>query len=527
MSDVSPAEHQRRTFALISHPDAGKTTLTEKLLLGGGAIHIAGEVKARGARRHAHSDWMEMERKRGISITSSVMTFEYRNITFNLLDTPGHQDFSEDTYRTLTAVDSAIMVLDAAKGIEAQTRKLFEVCRMRDIPIMTFINKMDRETRDPFDLLNEIEKDLALDACPMTWPVGNSHDFKGCYNLVNQSFTPFRPNKEHGETIKVSGPDDPQLQKFMLPDQQKKLCDDIELLSEVGKPFDLQSYREGHLTPVYFGSALSNYGVAAILEGLYDLAPSPGVQKSSQRDVQPDDNAVTGFVFKIQANMDPNHRDRVAFVRLCSGVFQRGMKLKQVRTDKMLAVQNPVFFLARERSLTETAYPGDIIGIPNHGVLRIGDTLTEGENLHFKGIPSFAPEILRRVMITDPMKAKNLRKGLEDLAEEGISQLFKPMLGSDWIIGVVGQLQLDVLMARIETEYRAQARFEPVGYDMARWISSKDKAVLQDFIDKNRSKIAEDIDGRPVLLIASSWELKYTQEKAPDIIFSATREQHD
>ncbi|HEY1096354.1 MAG TPA: peptide chain release factor 3 [Alphaproteobacteria bacterium] len=520
-------KHPRRTFAIISHPDAGKTTLTEKLLLGGGAIHIAGEVKARGARRHAHSDWMEMERTRGISVTSSVMTFEYRDITFNLLDTPGHQDFSEDTYRTLTAVDSAIMVLDAAKGIEAQTRKLFEVCRMRDIPIMTFINKMDRETLDPFNLLDEIEKTLALDVSPITWPVGNSHDFRGCYNLYEKTFIPFKSDDENGATpIALSGPDDPILLKYMLDTQQQQLCDDITLLQEVGKQFDLQSYREGHLTPVYFGSALKNYGVVDLLAGLYNVAPSPGKQKSTERNVSPDEENVTAFVFKIQANMDPKHRDRVAFVRLCSGVFERGMKLKHVRTDKALAVQNPVFFLARERSLTETAYPGDIIGIPNHGTLRIGDTLTEGEMLHFKGIPSFAPEILRRVRIDDPMKVKNLRKGLEDLAEEGISQLFKPIISSDWIVGVVGQLQLDVLIARIETEYRASVGFEAVGFESARWIFSDSPVELQRFIDNNRSKIAEDIDGRPVFLLASAWELKYTQEKWENIRFSPTREQY-
>ena len=519
--------HPRRTFAIISHPDAGKTTLTEKLLLGGGAIHIAGEVKARGARRHAHSDWMEMERKRGISVTSSVMTFEYRDVTFNLLDTPGHQDFSEDTYRTLTAVDSAIMVLDAAKGIESQTRKLFEVCRMRDIPIMTFINKMDRETRDPFTLLDEIEKTLALDVSPINWPVGNSHDFRGCYNLYENHFIPFKAgDEEGGKAIKVSGPQDPQLRNYMSEQQQAQLCDDLELLTEVGKSFDLQSYREGHLTPVYFGSALRNYGVTELLTGLYDVAPPPGSQVSSDRDVSPDEQQVTGFVFKIQANMDPNHRDRVAFVRLCSGVFQRGMKLKQVRTNKVFAIQNPVFFLARERLLTENAYPGDIVGIPNHGTLRIGDTLTEGEMIHFKGIPSFAPEILRRVRLDDPMKMKSLRKGLEDLAEEGISQLFKPMGGSDWIVGVVGQLQLDVLITRMETEYNVRAGFESAGYDTARWIYSDDKAELQSFIDKNKSKIAEDIDGRPVFLLASAWELKYTQEKWEKIRFSPTREQY-
>jgi peptide chain release factor 3 len=517
----------RRTFAIISHPDAGKTTLTEKLLLGGGAIHIAGEVKARGARRHAHSDWMEMERARGISVTSSVMTFEHRDVTFNLLDTPGHQDFSEDTYRTLTAVDSAIMVLDAAKGIEAQTRKLFEVCRMRDIPIMTFINKMDRETRDPFSLLDEVEKTLALDVAPMTWPVGNSHDFRGCYHLYEKKFVPFKMHEDNsGAGITVSGPDDKILLDYMRPEQQQQLCDEIELLQEVGKPFDLQSYLEGHLTPVYFGSALKNYGVEDLLAGLYDVAPGPGLQKTTARDVSPDEQQVTGFVFKIQANMDPKHRDRIAFIRLCSGVFERGSKMKHVRTDKSLAVTAPVFFLARERSLAENAYPGDIIGIPNHGTLRIGDTLTEGEMMHFTGIPSFAPEILRRVRIDDPLKVKNLRKGLEDLAEEGISQLFKPIISSDWIVGVVGQLQLDVLMARIQTEYRVPVGFEAVGFDSARWISSDSPAELQKFIDANRAKIAEDIDGRPVYLLASAWELKYTQEKWENIRFSPTREQH-
>ncbi|MDB5478435.1 MAG: hypothetical protein JWM96_930 [Alphaproteobacteria bacterium] len=518
--------NERRTFAIISHPDAGKTTLTEKLLLGGGAIHIAGEVKARGARRHAHSDWMEMERTRGISITSSVMTFEYRDITFNLLDTPGHADFSEDTYRTLTAVDSAIMVLDAAKGIETQTRKLFEVCRMRDIPIITFINKMDREVRDPFDLLDEIEKTLALDATPLTWPIGMGKDFKGCYDLLNNRYIPFSSDAEDiPAPIDVTGTDDPKLAALIPADLLTQLQESIYLLQEAGKKFDVQSYLEGHLTPVFFGSALRNFGVGDLLEGLYNFAPPPGTQKATTREVLPGEQKVSAFVFKIQANMDPNHRDRVAFIRLCSGTFKRGMKLTHVRSNKTMAVQNPVFFLARERSLTEEAYPGDILGIPNHGTLRIGDTLTEGEPLYFSGIPSFAPEILRRVRLDDPIKAKGMRKALEDLAEEGVSQLFKPILGSEWIVGVVGQLQLEVLTTRIDTEYRVRVGFEQTQFETARWISASDKIELQKFIDRNRNQIAEDIDNRPVFLTNSTWELNYTKEKWPEIQFHTTREQ--
>lgn len=520
-------DHQpRRTFAIISHPDAGKTTLTEKLLLDGGAIHIAGEVKARGAQRHAQSDWMEMERTRGISITSSVMTFEHGGITFNLLDTPGHQDFSEDTYRTLTAVDSAVMVLDAAKGIEAQTRKLFEVCRLRDIPIMTFINKMDRETRDPFELLEEIETTLALDVTPVTWPVGMGSDFRGCYHLLEHYFFPYRPGEEAlPEPIKLSSPEDAALKDTLPEAQRQKLIEEIALLQAAGKPLSLQSYREGHLTPVYFGSALRNFGVRELLKGLHAYAPAPGGQKTNKRIVLPEEPQVSGFVFKIQANMDPNHRDRVAFVRLCSGTFRRGMKLKSSRLGKMLAVQNPVFFLAHERSLTEEACPGDIIGIPNHGTLRIGDTLTEGEDLHFQGIPSFAPEILRRVRLDEPMRSKQLRKALEDLAEEGVSQLFKPMSGSNWLVGVVGQLQLDVLVARIEAEYRLKAGFEDAPYETARWIASKDTTKLKEFMERHRSQMAEDRDGRPVFLARNAWELRNAEDMWQSVTFHKTREQ--
>ncbi len=521
-----PLKNERRTFAIISHPDAGKTTLTEKLLLNGGAIHIAGEVKARGARRHAQSDWMDMERKRGISITSSVMTFEHKGITFNLLDTPGHKDFSEDTYRTLTAVDSAVMVLDAAKGIESQTRKLFEVCRLRDIPITTFINKVDREGRDPFEILEEIEKTLALDVSPVTWPVGIGNVLRGFYHLHENYFMPHQGTSETlPEPLYVSGTEDIKLAKYLTETERNKLTEDAQLLEMAGKPFDKKSYLEGHLTPVFFGSALKNFGVNELLEGLYIHAPAPGKQATDKREILPDEDKVTGFVFKIQANMDPNHRDRIAFTRLCSGTFKRGMKLKHTRTDKTLAVQAPVFFLSRERSLTEEAHPGDIIGIPNHGTLRIGDTLTEGEILNFKGIPSFAPEILRRVRLDDPMRAKNLRKALEDLAEEGVSQLFKPLIGSSWLVGVVGQLQLEVLMARMETEYQVKAGFEQAPYETARWVTAGNPKDLKDFIQRNHSNMAEDRDGLPVYLARNPWDLNHTQDNWQKIKFHTTREQ--
>lgn len=516
----------RRTFAIISHPDAGKTTLTEKLLLCSGAIHIAGEVKARGAARHARSDWMEMERSRGISITSSVMTFEHRGVTFNLLDTPGHQDFSEDTYRTLTAVDSAIMVLDAAKGIEAQTRKLFEVCRLRDIPIITFINKMDRESKDPFALLEEIETTLALDVCPMNWPAGMGSEFRGCYQPKDKQFIPYSLHDE-GLPVPIAAESaaDPAIAALMPAAQHAQLIEDVELIEMAGKAFDLQGYREGHLSPVYFGSALRQFGVQQLLQGLYDYAPTPRAQAAATRIVTPDEKAVSGFVFKIQANMDKNHRDRVAFVRLCSGTFRRGMKLRHSRSGKMMAVQNPVMFLAQERSLTDEAYAGDIIGIPNHGSLRIGDTLTEGEDLQFQGIPSFAPEIVMRVRLDDPMRAKHLRKALEDLAEEGVSQLFKPRIGANWLVGVVGQLQLEVLASRIEAEYQSKAGFEPAPYNTARWISADDPVKLTGFMERNSLQMADDQDGRPVYLARNEWDLRTTENDWPDIRFLKTREQ--
>jgi peptide chain release factor 3 len=497
---------RRRTFAIIAHPDAGKTTLTEKLLLRGGAIQEAGAVRARGERRRTRSDWMQIEQQRGISVSASVMTFVHDGLVFNLLDTPGHQDFSEDTYRTLTAVDSAVMVLDAAKGIESQTLKLFEVCRLRDVPIITFINKFDREGRHPFELIEEIEKTLALDAAPVLWPLGFAADYRGGFDMLTDDLE-----------IYDGGP--------AKPEELAKLKEEVDLARAACPLFDPLAYREGHMTPVYFGSALRTHGVAALLEGLANYAPSPRPQPAKPRPIDPSEDKVTGFVFKVQANMDPNHRDRVAFIRLCSGRFKRGMKLTQVRTAKQISVNNPMFFVARERELAEEAFPGDIIGIPNHGTLRIGDALSEGEAVTFTGIPSFAPEILRRVRLDDPMRAKHLRRALEDLAEEGVSQLFKPLIGAQWIVGVVGELQLEVLASRIEAEYSIKAGFEAAPYETARWVQAEDPARLKAFLEANRGALAEDRDRAPVYLARNSWELDYTQRQWPDIRFAKTREQ--
>jgi len=527
MTSLLEAVAQRRTFAIISHPDAGKTTLTEKLLLFGGAIQLAGAVRARGEQRRARSDWMSIEKERGISVTASVMSFEHGGLSFNLLDTPGHEDFSEDTYRTLTAVDSAVMVLDAAKGIETQTRKLFEVCRLRDMPIITFVNKVDREARDTFDLLDEVEKTLALDVCPMTWPIGMGRDLKGVYDLTADQVLLFEHTRGDHIPEGIDMPlDDPRLDDLVGAAAAARLREEIELVRGACPAFDIESYRAGHLTPVFFGSALRNFGVRELLRGIGRLAPPPRPQPASPRVVDPLEEKVTGFVFKVQANMDPNHRDRIAFFRLCSGRFKRGMKLKHVRSGKVMAVGNPVFFLARDRELAEEAYPGDIMGIPNHGALRIGDTLSESEDIRFTGIPSFAPEVLRRVRLDDPMKAKQLRKALEDLAEEGVSQLFKPLNGSTWIVGVVGQLQFEVIADRIENEYSLKAGFEEAPFDTARWIHSEDPALIAKFVELNGSSMAEDRDGAMVYLARNAWTLNRAQQDFPELRFSATREQH-
>jgi len=528
MTSLSSELALRRTFAIISHPDAGKTTLTEKLLMFGGAIQMAGAVRARGEQRRTRSDWMAIEKERGISVSASVMTFEHEGLTYNLLDTPGHEDFSEDTYRTLTAVDSAVMVLDAAKGIETQTLKLFEVCRMRDVPIVTFVNKVDREGRDTFDLLTEVEKTLALDVSPVTWPIGMGRDLKGVYDLVNDRVIMFDPGRgDHIAEVAVDASlDSPKLDEAVGKAAADRLREEVELVRGGYPEFDLESFRAGHLTPVFFGSALKTFGVAELLRGIGKLAPPPMARKSDKRVVEPDEEKVTGFVFKVQANMDPNHRDRIAFFRICSGKFKRGMKVKHVRSGKVMALVNPVFFLARDRELAEEAYAGDIMGIPNHGQLRIGDTLSESEDINFLGIPTFAPEVLRRVRLDDPMKAKQLRKALEDLAEEGVSQVFKPIDGSTWIVGVVGLLQFDVLTTRIESEYNIKAGFEDGGFVTARWVAADDPKELERFADAHKSNMAEDRDGSPVYLARNTWQLGRAQQDFPNVKFTATREQH-
>jgi peptide chain release factor 3 len=518
-TDLTPAAQaaRRRTFAIISHPDAGKTTLTEQLLLLGGAIRLAGQVKARGEARRARSDWMKIEQERGISVTSAVMTFEFQDVVFNLLDTPGHEDFSEDTYRTLTAADSAVMVIDAAKGIEAQTHKLFEVCRLRDIPIMTFINKMDREARDPFELIDEISDQLQLECAPMNWPAGSGLNFRGVFEFASRAFLPFGK-----EGVRIP---EAELGGTLSDEEGAKLAEDKELIEGACQPFDLASYREGHLSPVYFGSALKRFGVHELLSGLAASAPSPRVQHAEPHDVSPSDDEVTGFVFKVQANMDPNHRDRVAFLRLCSGRFRRGMKLKQSGTGKVIGIHNPILFFAQQRETVDEAFPGDIIGIPNHGVLRVGDTLTEKEDLRFTGIPNFAPEILRRVRLFDAMKAKHLKRALESLAEEGVTQVFRPVIGSQWTVGVIGQLQLDVLKSRLQAEYGLDADLEASPYETARWLSGRAEDV-EKFRDANKGQMAEDRDGSPVFLAKSAWELGYVGDKFPNVKFLKTRERN-
>ena len=521
------AIERRRTFAIISHPDAGKTTLTEKLLLFGGAIQMAGAVKARGEQRRARSDWMKVEQERGISVTASAMTFDFDNKTYNLLDTPGHEDFSEDTYRTLTAVDSAIMVLDAAKGIEPQTLKLFEVCRMRDVPVITFINKMDREAQDSFDLLDEIEQKLALDVTPASWPIGSGASFLGCYDLLHERL--ILMDRKHrssvSEGITCQGLDDPKLEQHLPEAALATLREEVAMARGLCPEFKVQSYREGHLTPVFFGSALNNFGVRELIAGLGDFAPSPQARAARERTVVPEENAVTGFVFKIQANMDPKHRDRIAFFRLISGHFERGHRLKHVPSGAQLRIHNPVMFLARDRELAEEAWAGDIIGIPNHGKLRVGDTLTEGEDLNFTGIPSFAPELLRTVRTVEPMKAKHLDKALVQLAEEGAASCFKARLGSTWIVGVVGTLQFEVLAHRVRTEYNVDVRFEGTTLHTARWVESTDQPELKRFEAENSASLADDHIGRLVFLARNDWHLERTEKDFPKLRFLKTREQ--
>ena len=517
---------RRRTFAIISHPDAGKTTLTEKLLLFSGAIQLAGTVKARKSGRHATSDWMEIEKQRGISVASSVMQFDYRDHVVNLLDTPGHQDFSEDTYRVLTAVDSALMVIDAAKGVEAQTIKLLNVCRMRDTPIITFMNKMDRETRDPLELLDEVESVLGIQCAPVTWPIGMGKTFRGVYHLLRDEILLFVPGSERADqTFEViKGIDNPRLQE-MFPQEIAQLRAEVELVHGASHPFALEAFLAGKQTPVFFGSAINNFGVREILDALLDWARAPGERDASVRMVKPDEPAFSGFVFKIQANMDPAHRDRIAFLRVCSGRFERGMKIKHLRLNRELKLSSVVTFMASSREQVEEAYAGDIIGLPNHGNMQIGDSFSEGEALQFTGIPYFAPDFFRTVRIRNPLKIKQLQKGLQQLGEEGAVQVFKPVSGADLVLGAVGMLQFEVVASRLMNEYSVDAVFEGTSINTARWVSCDDKKMLADFERSSAgAHLAHDAAGNLAYLASSAVNLKLVQERWPGVTFHATRE---
>jgi peptide chain release factor 3 len=522
---ISREVARRRTFGIISHPDAGKTTLTEKLLLFSGAIQMAGAVKARKSGRHATSDFLEIEKQRGISVASSVMQFEYRDHVVNLLDTPGHKDFSEDTYRVLTAVDSALMVIDAAKGVEAQTIKLLEVCRMRDTPIITFMNKMDREVRDPLELLDEVESVLKIQCAPVTWPVGMGKTFRGVYHLLRDEILLFTPGEEKagGDVEVIKGIDNPILAaRFPLEIEQLKM--EVELVHGASHPFDLQRFLDGKQTPVFFGSAINNFGVREILNALLDWAPAPIERDATARVVNPNEQAFSGFVFKIQANMDANHRDRIAFLRVCSGHFQRGMKIKHLRINREIRVSNVVTFMASSREQVEEAYAGDIIGLPNHGNMQIGDSFSEGEVLQYTGIPYFAPDFFRSVRIRNPIKVKQLHKGLQQLGEEGAVQVFKPMDGGDLILGAVGMLQFDVVASRLQGEYGVDAMFEGTSTTSARWVTCDDKKILADFEKALSHNLAIDAAGNLAYLAPNNVNLKLTQERWPKVVFHTTRE---
>ena len=545
MSQASLAQEasRRRTFAIIAHPDAGKTTLTEHILLAGGAIRAAGAVRARGENRRTRSDWMKIEKERGISVSASVMTFEHDGKRFNLLDTPGHEDFSEDTYRTLTAADCAIMVLDAAKGIEPQTLKLFEVCRLRDIPIITFINKLDREAQDPMALLDEIASRLQLDPAPIWWPAESGNRLRGMVEVATGAFKPYArkapgaaDEPDHPEALPLD-----QAGAYFEEGEQASLQDALDLVREGYPTFDVNAFLEGHMTPVLWGSALRHFGIEALLQAIGTWAPSPKVMKARKEappetrnapapediTIQPGEDQVTGFVFKVQANMDPNHRDRIAMFRMASGSFKRGMKLKGQNTGKSLSVNAPIMFFASDRELAEEAHAGDVMGIPNHGVLRVGDSLSETGLVRFAGLPNFAPEILQRVRVKDPLKAKHLKKALDGLAEEGVTQLFRPEIGADFIVGAVGQLQFEVMADRLGEEYGLDVIFEPSPYAEARWIAPAEgatRADVEDFMGKYRPQMAGDLDSDPVFLAKTSWETGYVTERFPKVRFLKTKE---
>ena len=516
---------KRRTFGIISHPDAGKTTLTEKLLLFGGAIQMAGAVKAKRAGRYATSDWMAIEKERGISVTTSVMKFNYHGYEVNLLDTPGHQDFSEDTYRVLTAVDSALMVIDSAKGVEPQTKKLMEVCRMRNTPIMTFINKLDRDGMPPLDVMGDIEDKLQIECAPLSWPIGMGKRFRGIYNLYQRQLHLFTAGGQtrQQQGILISDLTDPRLDE-LLGSQADDLREDVDLLEGAANPFELEAFLKGSQTPVFFGSAINNFGVQELLEAFVKMAPAPQPRPAMTRMVAPEENSFSGFAFKIQANMDPAHRDRIAFVRICSGKFTPGMKVFQTRLDKQVTLANATIFMAQDRTHVEEAYPGDIIGIHNHGTISIGDTFCEKEHLSFTGIPSFAPDHFRRVQLKTPLKAKQLLKGLIQLAEEGAVQFFRPLSGNSYILGAVGILQFDVTMARLKAEYGVDAVYEPVIFAAARWVTSDDKKQLAAFEKDKYASLAHDSQGKLTYLASSLWRLENAMEEWPAIRFHKTRE---
>ena len=524
-SRIQTEVKRRRTFAIISHPDAGKTTLTEKLLLFSGAIQIAGSVKARKASRHATSDWMEIEKQRGISVASSVMQMEYRDCVINLLDTPGHQDFSEDTYRVLTAVDAALMVIDAANGVEPQTRRLLQVCRARNTPILTFVNKMDREVQEPLALMDEIERELGMTVVPFTWPVGMGKHFHGVMDLREERMRVFSPGEDRvaGDEEVLEGLHNPAYaERFGMQYEQAE--GEIELVQDAAAAFDLDEFLSGRQTPMFFGSAVNNFGVQEILDALVQLAPAPGERAAMQRVVKPEEPKFTGVVFKIQANMDPSHRDRIAFLRVASGHFERGMRLKVVRSGKELRPNTVVSFLSQRRELLDEAFAGDIIGIPNHGVLQLGDTITEGEALQYTGLPFFAPEMFRSVEVADPLKTKQLKAGLQQLGEEGAIQVFRPIAGSVLLLGAVGQLQFEVVAHRLEHEYGCKARISGSRFQVARWVTCDDPAELKRFIDANDHRMAYDAVDAPTVLVEYAPELRAIEANWPKIKFHALRE---
>ena len=525
MSELLTEIARRRTFAIISHPDAGKTTLTEKLLLFGGAIQMAGTVKARKAARHATSDWMKLEQERGISVTSSVMQFKYRDRVVNLLDTPGHADFSEDTYRTLTAVDSALMVIDCAKGVEERTIKLMEVCRLRQTPIFTFINKLDREGRDPIELLDEVEDILGIQCAAVTWPIGMGSRLKGVYHMIDDEVHLYESGKNYvtQQAEVIYGLGSSELDEKLGP-EAAELREEIELVRGASHEFDPVAYLAGEQTPVFFGSAINNFGVTPLLDSFVQHAPAPGSRATVGREVQSSEPKLTGFVFKIQANMDPAHRDRVAFMRICSGRFQAGMKMQHVRLGKQVKAANALTFMAQDREHVESAWPGDIVGLHNHGTISIGDTFTEGESLQFTGIPHFAPELFRRAQLRDPLKLKALQKGLAQLSEEGATQFFRPLANNDLILGAVGMLQFDVVAYRLKNEYGVEAKFENVNVQTARWVRCEDARMLNDFSRQLQNNLAEDGAGQLVYLAPTRVNLQLTEERWPDVTFAATRE---